>query len=129
MDKKTKKIAGIAAIAVLIVLIIIVCVVMFNKGVTNNETTTLNKENVTSGTATQAADKKSDKDKANKSDEELPTFEQVTEKKDNNKDPFKDVEIYEETTKKGKTKKNKKEAYPGENDGWSPIVSPDDLEQ
>lgn len=42
--------------------------------------------------------------------------------------------MYEETTKKSKkskkknTDKNESEAYPGENEGWSPIVSPDDLD-
>lgn len=30
--------------------------------------------------------------------------------------------------KKKNTDKNESEAYPGENDGWSPIVSPDDLD-
>lgn len=45
---------------------------------------------------------------------------------------FDNIDVVEETTKK-KNKRNKKdkesEAYPGENDGWSPLVSPDDLEQ
>lgn len=143
MDKKTKKIACIVVALILIVLIIIfVSVTLGNKGVTKQDETTIsNQESLSSKDQTQETavnvegqsqknENKDNKDKTTKSDGEIVTVEEITEKATKkSKDPFEDIEVYEETKKKGDDKGQEQEAYPGEKDGWSPIVSPDDLEQ
>lgn len=121
MDKKKNITIGVVIIfVVLIAVIIIMEVNMSNsdksKNATNESTMTAEREQV----------------ETTLTDEEYPTVPEHTDDKNlASTNYFDNVEIIEETTKKSKKKKKKKEteAYAGEEDGWSPLVSPDDLEQ
>lgn len=145
MDKKKKNIIAIALVAV-IVIAIIVAVVVSKKSKdsdtpqTNNatavqvETTvTAGNENVTTaengnedlpivGDETTAKSRKSSKKsskKGNKNNKETNYWDNISIiEESQNKEP--------KTNKKGETVT---EEYPGQDDGWSPIVSPDDLEK
>lgn len=124
MDKNKKLVIG--AVVILIVLIIAIIILKIN---INNDDK--NASDMVTTVVGQVQEK-------NVSDNEYVTLpEQTEETKVSETNYFDNMSIYEETSKKAK-KKNKKdkknknqetEAYPGENDGWSPIVSPDDLEQ
>ena len=106
-----------------------------NKNTTNNnETTTVTQ---TTADANEKANEQTNDTK------EYATLEDITETAgDSETNYFDNVSVYEGegTTKKaGSSKKNKKknnknqetesEAYEGQNDGWSPVVSPEDLGQ
>ncbi len=130
MNKKVK----ITAIALVVIVLLVILVTCFsNKEDTNNinETTvetTSAKEKIKTNFTTESEEETDTK--------EYATLPEVTETENNETtDYFQNVSVYEETTKKSKkskkkknTDKNESEAYPGENDGWSPIVSPDDLD-
>ena len=129
MNKKVK----ITAIALVVIVLLVILVTCFsNKEDTNNinETTaetTSAKEKIKTNFTTEREEETDTK--------EYATLPEVTETENNETtDYFQNVSVYEETTKKSKkskkknTDKNESEAYPGENDGWSPIVSPDDLD-
>lgn len=126
MDKNKKLIIG--AVVIVVVLIITMIIIKINIG---------NGDKNTSDTVTTVAGQVQEKNASG--DEEYVTLPEQTEKTEEVSETnyFDNMSIYEETSKKAKkkNKKNKKnknqetEAYPGENDGWSPIVSPDDLEQ
>ena len=116
-----------------IVLLVILVTCFSNKEDTNNinETTvetTSAKEKIKTNFTTEREEEETDT-------KEYVTLPEVTETENNETtDYFQNVSVYEETTKKSKkskkknTDKKESEAYPGENDGWSPIVSPDDLD-
>ena len=125
MEKKknTKKIVIIIVAAIIVVALAVTGIVCLNTG---------KKSGGKSGDA-QATTVSSDKKKG----------------KDKDKDPWSEVEVVEETTKSKKDKEvlykrnkkgeivtnkkgekvTRKADYPGEDDGWSPIVSPDDLKK
>ena len=145
MDKKKKNIIAIALVAV-IVIAIIVAVVVSKKGKdsdtpqTNNataaqvETTvTAGNENVTTAengnedlpvvgdviTAKSKKNSKKSSKKGNKNNKETNYWDNISIiEESQNKEP--------KTNKKGETVT---EEYPGQDDGWSPIVSPDDLKK
>ena len=129
MNKKVK----ITTIALVVRVLLVILVTCFsNKEDTNNinETTvetTSAKEKMKTNSTTESEEETDTK--------EYATLPEVTETENNETtDYFQNVSVYEETTKKSKkskkknTDKKESEAYPGENDGWSPIVSPDDLD-
>lgn len=138
MNKKVK----ITAIALVVIVLLVILVTCFsNKEDTNNinETEDTNNINETTVETTSAKEKIKTNSTAESEEEtdtkEYATLPEVTETENNETtDYFQNVSVYEETTKKSKkskkknTDKNESEAYPGENDGWSPIVSPDDLD-
>lgn len=120
MDKKKQIIIG--AIVVIIVFIIGIAITKINIGNSSNAET--KSENAITTVQNQ--------EETTLDDDEYPTVETHTEDANAaSTNYFDNVDVVEETTKKGKkNKKNQEsEAYPGENDGWSPLVSPDDLEQ
>lgn len=119
MDKKKKIIFG--AVAIIVIIAIIIGILVINgTGKTDGDKKT---ENV-SVTTTVSSDM-----------EEVTFTDEPTEAKENEEETnfWDNVEVIEQTdSNEPKTDKNGEtvtEAYPGENDGWSPIVSPDDLEQ
>lgn len=117
MNKKKQIIIG--AIVVIIVLIIGIAITKINIGNSSNAET--KSENAITTVQNQ--------EETTLDDDEYPTLEDITEdEKESNTNYFDNVEVYEETTKKGNNSQES-EAYPGENDGWSPIVSPDELEE
>lgn len=148
MDKKKKNIIAIVLVAVIIIAII-VAVVASKKGkddVTQNGSTTAAQveTTVSSGgvngdadvttaenangdlpvagdetTAKSSKDSKKGSKKGNKNNEETNYWDNISIiEEPQNKEP--------KTNKKGETVT---EEYPGQDDGWSPIVSPDDLEK
>ncbi len=131
MNKKVK----ITAIALVVIVLLVILVTCFsNKEDTNNinettvETTSAKEKIKTNFTTERGEEEETDT-------KEYATLPEVTETENNETtDYFQNVSVYEETTKKSKkskkknTDKKESEAYPGENDGWSPIVSPDDLD-
>ena len=134
MNKKVK----ITAIALVVIVLLVILVTCFsNKEDTNNinETTvetTSAKEKIKTNFTTEREEEEEEEETDTK---EYATLPEVTETENNETtDYFQNVSVYEETTKKSKkskmknTDKKESEAYPGENDGWSPIVSPDDLD-
>ena len=112
MDKKKKNIIAIALVAV-IVIAIIVAVVVSKKGKDSDTPQTNNATAAQVETTVKAGN------------------ENVTTAENGNEDlPV----AGDETTAKSKKNSNKKgetvtEEYPGQDDGWSPIVSPDDLKK
>lgn len=131
MNKKVK-ITAIALVAIVLLVILVTC--FSNKEDTNNinettvETTSAKEKIKTNFTTEREEEEETDT-------KEYATLPEVTETENNETtDYFQNVSVYEETTKKSKkskkknTDKNESEAYPGENEGWSPIVSPDDLD-
>lgn len=132
MNKKIVRTVVVVVIAVLV----IAAVVLHEK---NKNTKNNNETTVTQTTAD--ANGKTD-EQANDT-KEYATLEDITETTgDSETNYFDNVSVYEGegTTKKaGSSKKNKKknnknqetesEAYEGQNDGWSPVVSPEDLGQ
>lgn len=123
MNKKTKTIIG--GLVILIIVIAIVIVIKVNTG----------KDDKSKAVDTTAIEQSQGaKENQTKPDDEnyvtIPPETEAVNKSTTNY--FDNIDVVEETTKK-KNKRNKKdnesEAYPGENDGWSPLVSPDDLEQ
>ncbi len=114
--KGIKKIIGVVIVAVLLIVVVLFSAVSLNKNAKKDEATTKEAAQVVTNenATTQNADK---------SDDGETNF-------------WDNISVYEETKasdkKEAPTDKNgetKTEAYPGENDGWSPIVSPDDLEE
>ena len=144
MDKKKKNIIAIALVAV-IVIAIIVAVVVSKKG--KNDTPQTNNATVAQVETTVAAGNEN-VTTAENGNEDLPVAGDETTAKSsksskksskkgnkNNKETnyWDNISIIEETQNK-EPKTNKKgetvtEEYPGQDDGWSPIVSPDDLEK
>lgn len=134
MNKKVK-ITAIALVGIVLLVILVTC--FSNKEDTNNinETTvetTSAKEKIKTNFTTEREEEEEEEETDTK---EYATLPEVTETENNETtDYFQNVSVYEETTKKSKkskkknTDKKESEAYPGENDGWSPIVSPDDLD-
>ncbi len=122
MDKKKKVIAVVAAAVVLVVVIIVGVSIGQNnkKSHTQNITTISNGESGVSG-------------ENSSSQESLTAAEDANNKGNKETNYWDNVEVYEETQRQEDiTNKNGEkvtEAYPGEQDGWSPIVSPDDLNQ
>lgn len=123
MNKKTK--AMIGGLVILIIVIAIVIVIKVNTG----------KDDKSKAVDTTAIEQSQGaKENQTKPDDKnyvtIPPETEAVNKSTTNY--FDNIDVVEETTKK-KNKRNKKdnesEAYPGENDGWSPLVSPDDLEQ
>lgn len=130
MNKKIVRTVVVVVIAVLV----IAAVVLHekNKNTTNNnETTTVTQ---TTADANEKANEQTNDTK------EYATLEDITETAgDSETNYFDNVSVYEGegTTKKASSSKNNKkknketesEAYEGQNDGWSPVVSPEDLGQ
>ncbi|MCI9616468.1 MAG: hypothetical protein HFG31_00520 [Eubacterium sp.] len=123
MNKKTKTIIGSVIILIIIAAVIIAVKVNVSKNDKNKaaETTVVEQNQSVSDNQTKSGD------------DNYVTIQPETEAVNKSTtNYFDNIDVVEETTKK-KNKRNKKdkesEAYPGENDGWSPLVSPDDLEQ
>lgn len=117
MDKKKRMIIG----TIVVIVVLIVSIILISKNMGNNGT---GKEKAEQTTTIEQS-----KEETTLRDDEYPTLEDITEdEKESNTNYFDNVEVYEETTKKGNNSQES-EAYPGENDGWSPIVSPDELEE
>lgn len=123
MNKKTKTIIGGVLILIIIAAVIIAVKVNVSKSDKNKaaETTAVEQSQGGNGGQTRPDDKNY---------VTIPPETEAVNKSTTNY--FDNIDVVEETIKK-KNKRNKKdkesEAYPGENDGWSPLVSPDDLEQ
>lgn len=123
MNKKTKTIIGGVIILIIIAVVIITVKVNVSKNYKNKSVDT-----------TAVKQSQGVRENQTKSGDEnyatIPPETEAVNKSTTNY--FDNIDVVEETTKK-KNKRNKKnkesEAYPGENDGWSPLVSPDDLEQ
>lgn len=131
MDKTKKIITGVIATVAIVAVIICVMVTTGDKTETVNkpveqttieETTMMENLTVLGGETETSETKKNKNNKKNdkKKDKETTNF-------------WDTVEIIEETDapevvtdKNGETVT---ESYPGENSGWSPIVSPEDLEK
>lgn len=121
MNKKAKTLLGI----VVIIFVVAVALLLSNLDM-GNSSDTATKPEQTATTAEQM------KEETTLDDKEYPTVPEHTEDaKAPSTNYFENIDIVEETTKKSKKKKKNKEteAYAGEEDGWSPLVSPDDLEQ
>lgn len=125
MDKTKKIIIGVVAVIAIVVIGIVVAKMGSNPetkketenvGATTEASVDANAEEVTFAEDEKAEDGKNDK---GNSDEETNFWD--------------NVEVIEQTdSTEVKTDKNGEtitESYPGEDDGWSPIVSPDDLEK
>ncbi len=132
MNKKIVRTVVVVVIAVLV----IAAVVLHEK----NKNTQNNNETTTVTQTTADANGKTD-EQANDT-KEYATLEDITETTGvSETNYFDNVSVYEGegTTKKAKKSKNNKnnnksqetesEAYEGQNDGWSPVVSPEDLGQ
>lgn len=144
MDKKKKNIIAIALVAV-IVIAIIVAVVVSKKGKndtpqTNNPTAAQVETTVAAGNENVTTAENGNEDLPVAGDETTAKSSKNSKKSSkkgnkNNKETnyWDNISIIEETQNK-EPKTNKKgetvtEEYPGQDDGWSPIVSPDDLEK
>lgn len=136
MDKKKKNIIAIAVVAVILIAIVVLVVVGRNnkddKEKESMVTTTVSTETTITD---KNADKATDPQDLPVDDEETTKKKSGSKKKDKNKETnfWDNVSVIEET-QRSEPKTNKKgetitEEYPGQNDGWSPIVSPDDLEK
>ena len=123
MNKKAKAVLSGLAILITIIVVVIVIKVNTDKGDKNKSVDTTAVEQSQGVRENQT--KSGDENYAT-----IPPETEAVNKSTTNY--FDNIDVVEETTKK-KNKRNKKnkesEAYPGENDGWSPLVSPDDLEQ
>lgn len=122
MNKKTKAIIG--GLVILMIIIVVFIAIKVNTG----------KDDKNKAVDTTAVEQsQAERDNQTKSGDEnyvtIPPETEAVNKSTTNY--FDNMDIGEETTKKKKKNKkdNESEAYPGENDGWSPLVSPDDLEQ
>ena len=133
MNKKVK----ITAIALGVIELLVILVTCFsNKEDTNNiNETTVETTSAKEKIKTNFTTEREEEEEEETDTKEYATLPEVTETENNETtDYFQNVSVYEETTKKSKkskkknTDKKESEAYPGENDGWSPIVSPDDLD-
>lgn len=134
MNKKKVIIGFVGLVVIFIAIITVVAFVQYNTH--HNRQGSIPTQTQT--TMTEETTIEQQKETDSRDDEDYPTVSvPQTETQVSETNYFDNIEVVEETTKKNKkSKKNKKnkktkatEAYPGENDGWSPIVSPDDLEQ
>lgn len=133
MNKKVK-ITAIALVGIVLLVILVTC--FSNKEDTNNiNETTVETTSAKEKIKTNFTTEREEEEEEETDTKEYATLPEVTETENNETtDYFQNVSVYEETTKKSKkskkknTDKKESEAYPGENDGWSPIVSPDDLD-
>lgn len=113
MNKRTKTVISVLVIIAIIVAVIAIAVVKTgNQSDIEKEKITTSQNNSVKNTEIQKTTESGD------SDTQTNFWD--------------DVEVYEETSGEAKTDKNGEtitESYPGEDEGWSPLVSPDDLEK
>jgi len=140
-EGKKKIIFGIVAAVIVIIIIVLAGVVIKNDKVDNNKAN--NSSKVENSSKVDNSSKVNSNSNTTSGQTEKLTLESVNvdDSKNNKKeDPWEDVSIIEETkddgylkdkdgnpvtTKKGK---KKKEEYPGQNEGWSPIVPAEEVE-
>ncbi|MCI8955376.1 MAG: hypothetical protein HFG29_00120 [Eubacterium sp.] len=122
MNKKTKAIIG--GLVILMIIIVVFIAIKVNTGKDDK-----NKAVDTTAVEQSQAERENQTKSGDENYVTIPPETEAVNKSTTNY--FDNMDIGEETTKKKKKNKkdNESEAYPGENDGWSPLVSPDDLEQ